>query len=81
MLGCGSLGTLWLTYRNGKKGDARGMVVGAKLEELHKSTNGLSERAEQLARKLGVEEGTKVGLKEGQEERRVKERGPTGTPL
>ena len=68
MLGCGSLGTLWMTYRNGKKGDARGAMVGTKLEELHKSTNGLSIRAEQLAKKLGVAEGTAAGLKEGREE-------------
>lgn len=30
---------------------------GRKLDAVHKSTNGLSERAEVLAKKLGVEEG------------------------
>jgi hypothetical protein len=39
-----------------------------KLDEVHKSTNGLAARNEAIAKKLGVAEGTAVGLKEGREE-------------
>ncbi len=42
----GVLTSAALSWRNGRK-----------LDEVHKSTNGLSERAEALAKKLGVEEG------------------------
>jgi hypothetical protein len=42
----GVLTSAVLSWRNGRK-----------LDEVHKSTNGLSERAEALAKKLGVEEG------------------------
>jgi hypothetical protein len=41
---------------------------GKKLDAVHKSTNGLSLRNEQIAHKLGIEEGTAAGLKEGREE-------------
>jgi hypothetical protein len=39
-----------------------------KLDEVHKSTNGLAERNEAIAKKLGIAEGTAAGLKEGREE-------------
>jgi hypothetical protein len=38
------------------------------LKEVHKSTDGLSERNEAIARKLGIAEGTATGLREGREE-------------
>jgi hypothetical protein len=59
---------VYLTHRNGRKSAERGKDTEKKLEALHKSTNGLSERNEAIARKLGVEEGTAAGLKEGREE-------------
>jgi hypothetical protein len=39
-----------------------------KIEEVHKSTNGLAARNEAIAKKLGVAEGTAVGLAEGRAE-------------
>jgi hypothetical protein len=39
-----------------------------KLEEVHKSTNGLAARNEEIARKLGIAEGTATGLEEGRSE-------------
>jgi hypothetical protein len=68
MLGCGSLGTLWMTYSNGRKSAERSAVQVQKLEEIHISTNGLSERNEAIAKKLGIAEGTAAGLREGREE-------------
>lgn len=41
-----ALGGLAISWRNGRK-----------IEAVHQSTNGMSERNEQIARKLGVEEG------------------------
>jgi hypothetical protein len=42
----GVLAGVWVSYKNGQK-----------LNAVHKSTNGLSERAEALAKKLGIAEG------------------------
>ena len=47
-----------------------GVRNGKKLDEVHKSTNGLAERNEAIAKKLGVAEGTAAGLKEGREEQK-----------
>jgi hypothetical protein len=45
------------TIINGARSSARGAKTEQKLEALHLSTNGLSERNEAIARKLGVAEG------------------------
>ena len=50
----GVAGSTAVSLRNSKK-----------LEEVHKSTNGLAMRNEEIAKKLGVFEGTAVGLAEG----------------
>jgi hypothetical protein len=59
---------VYLTHRNGKKSAERGKETEEKLAQLHKSTNGLSERNEAIARKLGVAEGTATGLEQGRQE-------------
>jgi hypothetical protein len=45
------------TIVNGARSSARGAKTEQKLEELHISTNGLAARNEEIARKLGVEQG------------------------
>jgi len=42
----GVLAGVWVSYKNGQK-----------LNAVHKSTNGLAERAELFAKRLGIEEG------------------------
>jgi hypothetical protein len=62
---CGTLVTaltsaygVLVTIRNAQEArEQRGVIV-SKLEAVHQSTNGLSERNEAIARKLGVAEGT-----------------------
>jgi len=49
----GVLAGVWVSYVNGQKMNRQG----DKLEALHRSTNGLSERNEAIARKLGIAEG------------------------
>ena len=49
----GVLAGVWVSYKNGQKLNQSNV----KLDEVHKSTNGLAERAEKLAKKLGIEEG------------------------
>lgn len=43
----------------------------AKIEEVHQSTNGLAERNEAIAKKLGISEGTAVGLAAGRAEEKA----------
>jgi hypothetical protein len=43
---CGVLYGIWISYRNSRKIDA-----------VHRSTDGLAERAEQMAMHLGIEQG------------------------
>jgi flagellar biosynthesis/type III secretory pathway protein FliH len=74
-----SAANVYLTHRNGKRSaQERAAIAKAikddsaktevKLDALHKSTNGLSERNEAIARKLGIAEGTATGLEQGREE-------------
>ena len=49
----GVLAGVWVSYKNGQKLNQSNV----KRDEVHKSTTGLSERAEALAKKLGIEEG------------------------
>jgi len=67
----------YLTWRNGRKSAERAketvqrdIKVDEKLDALHKSTNGLSERNEAIALKLGIAEGTATGLEQGRQEER-----------
>jgi hypothetical protein len=53
----GVVGSVAVSLRNSRK-----------LDEVHKSTNGLAARNEAMAQKLGIAEGTAVGLQQGREE-------------
>jgi hypothetical protein len=59
---------VYLTHRNGKQSAQRGTETKKQLSDLHQSTNGLSERNEAIARKLGVAEGKATGLEQGRSE-------------
>lgn len=62
----GVLGGVAVSWRNGRKLDSQGQ----KIEAVRRSTNGLSERNEAIAKKLGVAEGKATGLQQGREETR-----------
>ncbi len=64
----GVLYAIWKSERDHREAKASRKVLADKVDVIHKTTNGLSERNEAIAMKLGVAKGTAVGLEQGRNE-------------